>query len=173
MACTLVSSFPIGCRASVGGIQEIKIHPMPSDATLAAQYTLTSGVVAITGASLSGWYTLSCEKQTANLKDSATVNVQNGTVFYTETLVYIYNQLQASFRNELQNYAQARVQIAVKDRNGNIWLLGYLRGLDLSAGESDSGTADGDRSGYSLTWTGMEIAPISSMSSANYALLVT
>jgi hypothetical protein len=53
MACTLVSSFPIGCRASVGGIQEIKIHAMPSDATLAAQYTLTSGVVAITGASLS------------------------------------------------------------------------------------------------------------------------
>jgi hypothetical protein len=138
---------------------------------LLLNYALTSGVVAITGASLSGWYTLSCEKQTANLKDSATINVQNGTVFYTETLVYIYNQLQASFRNELANYAQARVQIAVKDRNDKYWLLGYLRGLDLSAGESDSGTADGDRSGYTLTWMGMEIAPIASMSSANYALV--
>ena len=71
------------------GIQEIKIHAMPSDATLAAQYTLTSGVVAITGGSLTVWYTLSCEEQTANLKDSANVSVKNSTVYYTKTLVNI------------------------------------------------------------------------------------
>lgn len=172
MACTLVSSFAIGCRESIGGIAEIKIHPMPTDAQLTSNYTLTSGVVAITSTSLSGWFTLSCEKQTANMKDSATINVQNGTVFYTETLVWIYNKLQTSFRNELQNYAKSRVQIAVKDRNDSYWLLGYLRGLDLTTGESDSGTADGDRSGYTLTWTGHEPNAIANLTSANYALLV-
>lgn len=173
MACNIGSSFPIGCRSSVGGVQEIKIKTIPSDALLTSDYATTSGVTAITSTSLSGWYTLSCEKQTANFKDSAKINVQNGTVYYEQTLVFIYNQLQASFRNELANYASARVQISVKDRNGNCWLLGYLRGLDLTAGEGDTGTADGDRSGYTLTWSGMEASPIQSLSSANYALLKT
>lgn len=131
----------------------------------------TSGVVTFSGAGLTGWYTLQCEKQTANFTDDGATNVQNGTVTYTEVITFIFNKLQTAFRNELKTYAQARLWIAVKDNNGTAWLFGYTRGMDMTASNSASGTNYEDRSGYTLTFTGMEPAPIVSIS--NYSSLIT
>ena len=64
-----------------------------------------------------------------------------------------------------------RLWIAVKDNNGTAWLFGYTRGMDLTAANSTSGTNYEDRSGYTLTFTGMEPEP--EMAIANYTALVT
>lgn len=42
------------------------------------------------------------------------------------------------------------------DMNGKYWLLGKENALDATAGEDGSGTATGDRNGFSRTFTGME-----------------
>lgn len=39
----------------------------------------------------------------------------------------------------------------VKDSNGAYWYLGKTRGLDVTAGTAGTGTAQGDRSGFTLT----------------------
>jgi hypothetical protein len=54
--------------------------------------------------------------------------------------------------------AQNTLVAVVKDNNGKYWYLGKQRGLDLTGGSAGTGTADGDRSGYTLTFTGAEPA---------------
>lgn len=166
MACNLLQSFTIGCRDSNGGLSEMKIKAFSSSA-VDTTIVESSGTVTMSGDSLTGWTVYPCEKQTANISEALTGNVQNGTVFYNQTITYIFNKLQVLFRNELKNLGQARVHIAVKDNNGTAWLFGFRRGMDLTGGTSDSGTNYEDRSGYTLTFTGMEADPIVSIS--NYS----
>lgn len=142
-----------------------------SEAVYASGWSETSGSVTASGAALTGWYTYYCEKATSNFVDAGATNVQNGTSSYNETVTFIYNKLQLAFRNELKTLAQVRVWVAVKDNNGTGWLFGFTRGMDLGSSESASGTAYEDRSGYTLTFTGMEPSPIVSI--ANYSSLVT
>lgn len=133
--------------------------------------TETSGTVAFSGGSLTGWYTYACEKQTASFTDDLAGNVQNGTTVYTQVVTYIFNKMQTAFRNELKTLGQLRVWIAVKDNNGTSWLFGYTRGMDLLTANGASGTNYEDRSGYTLTFTGMEPNPVVAIS--NYSSLIT
>jgi hypothetical protein len=168
LTCLLTSSFPFACRDGNGGAQEFKVKVF--DSTLSG-ITETSGRVTMTGAALTGWYTLYCEKMTSNAGSAGATSVQNGTTTYKETAVFIYNKLQASFRNELKAYHQQRVHIAVKDNNGTSWLFGFTRGMDLPSSTSTTGTNYEDRSGYTLTFEGTEPNPIVEIT--NYAALVT
>jgi hypothetical protein len=65
------------------------------------------------------------------------------------------------------------LEAVVKDNNGNFWYLGLTRGLDVTAGSAQSGTAEGDRSGYTLTFTGKEPALAQSVGSAVASALTT
>lgn len=168
MACNLIGSTSLGCRDSNGGIAEIKVKVFNSALTGWAE---TSGTVTASGSALTGWYTYACEKQTASVNNDGAINVQNGTVVYTQVVTYIFNKLQTSFRNELEVLGNNRLWIAVKDNNGTAWLFGYTRGMDMTAANSTSGTNYEDRSGYTLTFTGMEPEP--EMAIANYTALVT
>ena len=52
--------------------------------------------------------------------------------------------------------AKNRLAVIVVDNNADKWFLGLEYGLDVTGGGSGSGTAFGDRSGYTLTFTGNE-----------------
>ena len=56
--------------------------------------------------------------------------------------------------------------------NDNYWLIGLDYGADLTAGKHSSGTARGDRSGSTLTFTAKESQSILNMSSATYNTLI-
>jgi len=60
-----------------------------------------------------------------------------------------------------------------KTNNGKYWYLGKNNGLDITAGNSGTGTAIGDRSGYTLTFTGKEAALSPEVSSSIIAALLT
>ena len=49
------------------------------------------------------------------------------------------------------------------------FLLGQTRGLSLSGGQGQTGTAFGDLNGYTLTFTGQEPEPASELSGSNLA----
>lgn len=164
MACDLVKSFSILCREGNGGAKSMKIRAF--DSTLTG-ITEVSGQVTFAGAALNDWFAYPMEKQTASFTDAFSGNVQNGTGLYTETITYIFNKLQLEFRNELKTLGQKTLHIAVEDNRGTAWLFGYTRGMDLITADSASGTNYEDRSGYTLTFTGMEPAPIVAIS--NYS----
>jgi hypothetical protein len=77
-------------------------------------------------------------------------------------LEIILNKLQVNTRNEILLLAKNRLVALVKDNNDKMWALGEVNGLDLTGGGSGSGTAFGDRNGYTLTFTGneKELAPL-------------
>ena len=64
--------------------------------------------------------------------------------------------MQTNTRNELLLLAQNSLVAVVKDSNGIYWYLGKTRGIDLTANAASTGTAQGDRSGFTLTFTGSE-----------------
>ena len=170
MACDLINSQPLDCRDSFGGIKEIKVRVHPANLS---NSSVVSGVITLSSSYLTGWFTYAMDKDIGFLNDNATVNVQNGSLFFAQELNLIVNKLEADKRNDLSVLAQNRLSFAVKDRNDEHWLSGYVNGLDLTTGNSGTGTAAGDRSGYDLTFSGMEPDPILSMSLATYDSLVT
>jgi hypothetical protein len=85
----------------------------------------------------------------------------------------VLNKLQTATRNEILLLAQNTLIAVVKDSNGVYWYLGKSRGLDLTAGTAGTGTAQGDRSGFALTFTGSEAELAPSVAQAVYSVLTT
>ena len=99
---------------------------------------------------------------TASLSESITGSRENGTIFYTPTLNVILNRLTKEDQNQIKLLGATKVvafaQLNATLTNGHdvIVGLGVENGLQLNAGTMDSGAAWGDRSGYTLTFDGME-----------------
>jgi hypothetical protein len=66
-----------------------------------------------------------------------------------------------------------RLIAVVKDANGSYWLLGKTRFLHATAGNSGTGTASGDRNGYTFTYTALEPSLAPSVDSSIIAGLLT
>lgn len=169
MACALTGSQPRDCKDGVGGVKEVKIKVLPSALT---GYTLTSGVVTFAGAALSGWATYNFEKETANFVNTITHSEQNGTTFSDQTGVVMMNKLSARLNLELNLQAQNRLQIAVKYEDGTYFLFGYENGMYITTAAGESGTAFGDRNGYTINYVGKEKNPSPNMSAASYDSLI-
>ena len=165
MTCTLTQGVPLTCRDAMGGISEIKIKAL---ATVPAGLQATSGQITLT--ELDGWYTYQFEKETGNLTETANINTQNGTLYYTQTLTIKIHNLSSTLQEELYNVAQGRLLIACRDNNGTDWLIGSENYAELTAGTGNTGTAFADMNGYELTFTAHSKAPMPSLQ--NYDSLV-
>jgi len=158
MACALTQGYTLDCKDSVGGLTAVYFAPWEDLATV----TIAAGVVTtLTMDASKKFYKYELVKESSNFAEAVNTNVQNGTVFYTQTLEVILNKLQVNTRNEILLLAKNRLAVIATDNNGDNWFLGVAYGLDLTGGGSATGTAFGDRSGYTLTFTGneKELAP--------------
>ncbi len=158
MACALTQGYTLDCRESLGGIKAVWLiaHANVSSVTEA------SGIVStITKAAGKVFYKYELVKNTGTLTETITASVENGTVFYAQELSIVLNKLQTNTRNEILLLAKNTLMAVIQDANDTYWLLGRVAGLDVTGGTSATGTAQGDRSGYSLTFTGgeKELAP--------------
>jgi hypothetical protein len=155
MACALTQGYTLDCRDSLGGIVEVYF----TEAANVTSTTEASGVItALTKASGKRFWKYELVKDTSMINQTLTSSVANGTVFYAQELQIVLNKLQVNTRNEILLLAKNSLVAVVKDSNGLYWYLGKTRGIDLTAGTAGSGTAQGDRSGFSLTFTGSEPA---------------
>ena len=170
MACALTQGYTLDCRDSLGGITEVYFIAS-SDIT---STTEASGVItALVKASGKKFYKYELTKGPSMFTENVASNVQNGTLFFTPELTIILNKLQANTRNEILLLAQNRLTAVAKDNNGKFFMLGKTRSLDLTAGSAATGTAEGDRSGYTLTFTGAEPALAPEVNSTVSAALTT
>lgn len=153
MACALTSGYTLDCRDSIGGIVEIYFI----EAGNVSSITETSGVVtAITKASGKVFRKYEQDQDTAFFVENLNSNVQNGSLFYQQELTIVCNKMQTATRNELLLLNKNRLIAVAKDANGAYWLLGKTRFLHATAGNSGTGTASGDRNGYTFTYTALE-----------------
>jgi len=101
----------------------------------------------------------------ASLSETIVGSRENGTIYYTPTLSVILNKLTKEDQNQIKLLGATKVvafaQLNATLANGHdvIVGLGVTNGLELNAGTMDSGAAWGDRSGYTLTFDGMEAIP--------------
>jgi len=127
--------------------------------------TTTGEITAITGLTGDTFFQFDTVKETSALSEAINVNVQNGTLSFVPTITLVMNKLDTAKRNLIQMLATGLLIAVVKDNNGKYWMAGFSKGLDVTAVETSTGTALGDRNGSTVTMTGAEIYPMAELSS--------
>jgi hypothetical protein len=161
MACSnLTAGFTLDCNDSNGGIDKIFIANGPVESITESAGTITAITVSGSALTPSDFFEFEVPRQTSNFTESINVSQENGTVFYQQDLVMVFNKMEAAKRDQILLMAQATNMVVVfKDNNGKFFSVGVERGAFMTAGTASTQTAYGDRNGYELTISGMEEAP--------------
>ncbi|WP_212005749.1 hypothetical protein [Chitinophaga sp. HK235] len=153
MPCELTQNLTQDCKDSIGGVLEVMACEFDNVKTI----TEAAGVVtAITLETAKQFRRYQMPKDASFFTDAPNANVQNGTIFYQQELTIVFNKMRTNVRNELLLLGQNRLIFIVKDKNGTYWMLGQKNAMDMTGGEGGTGTASGDRNGYTRVFTGQE-----------------
>jgi hypothetical protein len=99
-------------------------------------------------------------KSNENVFDQEIVSSrENGTTFFRQTLTIKLKKQDIATHNAVKTLAYAKPRILVENNEGQFFLVGLLRGADLTAGSINSGGGLADFSGYSLTFQAEELLP--------------
>jgi hypothetical protein len=168
-ACYSTANVCKGCRDNIGGVKTAWV--------VAGCVTGTTedanGKILTVGATGGTVYEFQVEKNTSNFIETITPSLENGTVFYQQDLTLVFFKLQQATRNQLRLLAQnTNLKVFVQTNDGSIWYLGEDFGMFLSAGTGETGTAFGDRNGYSITLQGLEKDPCRELAGSLASTLV-
>ena len=97
----------------------------------------------------------------ASFEQPSTINLENGSTFYTHTLQLQIPKQEVSKRNKIYQLAagSGKFLAIIKDMNGEYWISGLQSdgsmelALQVSTSNAMSGKAKGDMNGYDLTLT--------------------
>ena len=142
----------VPCRDSIGGIQ--KVYLMTYDEELFNKFTFSGNE--ITEISAITIYKYDVRANTSGFTSTITGSDENGTTFYEQTLELQLQKIVKEDLANLDNIAKGRCQIFVLDANDNVFVLGTRFGCSVTAGAMSTGTAKGDLSGFTLTFTAQE-----------------
>jgi hypothetical protein len=171
MSCDIANGRLEACKDSVAGLDAIYIinygdyNPdinVTFDGTYEDLITDVQGVANLYKYELKG----------ANSFDQAiTSSRDNGTTYFEQTLAVTLKKQDVQTHKTIKLLAYGRPHIVVRNRNNQFFLAGFNRGMDVTAGSVANGTALGDLSGYTLTFTGMENVPANFIDCATEAEL--
>ena len=166
--CDIVSGFTLGCRDNTGGLKNIYILSGSISSVNGTEGLISS----ITGSGT--FYKFELTRQTGDFTETINASLENGTIFYEQTVNAPFHKLQSSTRNQIRTLAKNPDIFMIVETNNNetgtvFFLLGQTRGLTLSGGQAQTGTAFGDLQGYTLTFTGQEPDPASALSGSTLA----
>ena len=168
MACTaLTKGRTLDCNRISGGIKFVYFSVFDDFARADWAYDSTHPLEIDTiNFQTSTIYRYTMPLGVASLTDTIVGSRENGTIYYTPSLNVILNRLTKEDQNEIKLLGSTKVRVfaqlnATHPATGNdvIVCMGMINGLELNAGTMDSGAAFGDRSGYTLTFDGMEPEP--------------
>ena len=167
--CNLASGVSLDCRESVGGVKVVYIRSLT-----AGTMTMTATAGAITSFSADStnyttsasittapFYKFEVPKQAAVLTENGTFSDENGTAFFTQELTLPINKLGGAKQVILNALAKSeRLCVIVEDGNGERWILGNELGAIATSSAGGTGTAFGDRNGYSVVIQGISTSPM-------------
>lgn len=151
--CALTQDYSFGCDVGTGGTKEIWLIELDNITTVTESSGTLTVITKATG-KIFRKYQLVLE--TANFQEGIVGNRQNGTIYYDQKGTIILNKQQVSVRNEILLLAINRLAMVIHDNNDTYRLYGRQFGLRVETGSADTGTAWGDRNGYTLNFTGKE-----------------
>ena len=146
------------CKNSVGGLRAAYFINW-GDATTVT-YSATAGsedvITALGGTAIGYKYEL---KGTSTFEQTLTSSRENGTTFVDQKLSLSIKKLTIADHKQLKLLSYGRPQVIIEDNNGNFFLAGLTKGMDLVTSTISSGAAMGDMSGYKMEFQGMEPVP--------------
>ena len=154
MACDYTIGLPFPCKDAIGGIKDICWIAL-GDAKWGA---IAAGAVADTTAAMT-MFRFELTKNSGSFQQEISSSIENGTVYFTQTLTIQTPVMTAAITAELHNVMKNRMAIVVRDNNDNFHIMGYSCGAEVSGGNLGTGTAKGDLSGYNLVFTAEEKVP--------------
>lgn len=135
------------CSPSMGGILEV----LAANKDEIGAITTSEGIVSAIEGAEGKFYKYEFHRNTGSLTSTYQIALENGTRYVTSDLVLVFNRMETSKRVEITALAQNNLVLIVKDANGKYWLLGMDEPVVATAGDGLTGTARGDRNGYSIT----------------------
>ena len=170
MACLLANGRAEVCKDVVGGLESIYFINYGDITAKTYDVTDTDMIATVTGVSNLYKFEL---KGTNSFEQTITSSRENGTTFVEQTLSIQLKKQDAATTKTVKLLSYGRPNIVVKDNNGNFFLAGLERGMDVTTGTISNGTALGDFNGYSLTFVGQEKIPANFLDCSTEAGLIT
>ena len=159
MSCYISEGVALGCSDGIGGISSIYVLGGSTGATISGiTYNADGAITGITGSG--SLYQFQLKRNTSSLVQTVNKNFENGTIYFEQVLTAVMFKYDQDKRNLLKILSQNdNLKIVAVDQNGVQYLLGQTNGMYLGSGDANSGTAFGDRNGYTLGFTGQEHEP--------------
>jgi hypothetical protein len=152
-SCALTQDYSFGCDVGTGGTKECYIIELGNIDTLTESSGTITTVTKLSGKIFRSYQLVS---ETANFEENIVGNRANGTIYYEQKGTIILNKQQVAVRNEILLLSKNNLVVIIKDNNDTYRLYGRQYGLRLETGTASTGTAWGDRNGYTLNFTGKE-----------------
>lgn len=152
MACELTAGFLLDCKDTIGGIKAIYLQQHEDFLT----GVTVDGNEEIDGLPTKSIYKYTLPKHTGSFTEEVASSVENGTIFYTQTVTATFFKLSAARRKQLELVGKNRLVVFVQDNNDNIWMVGRFDGAEVTAASTATGVAKGDLNGYTITFTAEE-----------------
>jgi hypothetical protein len=153
MACELTAGFMLECKSTIGGIKAIYLQ---QHADFLSDVTIDANTEEVSALPVVDVYKYICPKHTGSFTEEVASSVENGTIFYTQTVTATFFALTAARRKQLELVAKNRLVVFVQDNNDNIWMVGKADGAEVTAMTTATGVAKGDLNGYTITFTAEE-----------------
>jgi len=153
MACELTAGFQLDCKDTIGGIKAIYLQ---QHSLFLSGVTIDAGSEEVSALPEEDVYKYICPKHTGSFSEEVASSVENGTIYYTQTVTATFFKLTAPRRKQLELVAKNRLVVFVQDNNDNIWMVGRMDGAEVTAMTTATGVAKGDLNGYTITFTAEE-----------------
>ena len=169
MACAITHGRVEPCKDSLGGLKNVYFINEEITPSFIYRETALGSDIYVVDTDFSEWidYVNFVEKlykfelkSNENVYDQEIVSSrENGTTFFRQTLTIKLKKQDIATHNAVKTLAYAKPRILVENNEGQFFLVGLLRGCDLTSGSINNGAALGDFSGYSLTFQAEELLP--------------
>lgn len=169
MACLITSGRSEPCKDSLGGLRNVYFINEDLTANFIFKESFVGSGIYVVDTDFSETidyvnyvqYMYKFElKSNENVYDQEIITSrENGTTFFRQTLTIKLKKQDIETHNAVKTLAYAKPRILVENNEGQYFLVGLLRGCDLTAGSINNGGALGDFSGYSLTFQAEELLP--------------
>ena len=156
MACDISRGRLEPCKNSIGGLKAVYFTDFGDLGAITYDVTETDMINAVGGTPDAHKYDL---KGDSTYEEAINSDRNTGTTFFTQTLTLNLKKLTVKDHKELKLLIHGRPHVIVEDNNGNFFLAGLTRGMDVTGGSITTGASLGDMSGYSLTLEGEEPVP--------------
>jgi len=176
MACLLERGFLLECNEGVGGVKNIYIanwEYFQSGVTIDGATGLIDGLPGAAGSVEVFQY--QPNRNTGAVTVVPTANLENGTLYYEQTVELTLGKLSNVKKKELENMSKAKLIVFVQLYDDQIVCAGRTDGAFLTAGSYQSGKAKGDLNGYQITLNAQEpgqpdfLEPFTSVPFDNFA----